>query len=184
MRAVHFRPPTRDDADRSVALLVACDIADFGAPDYDRDALLEEWADPAVDLERDGFYTDGAYGLLLGTHARAWVHPQQRGRGIGGALAERLEARARERGLDHVDQQLPRSDAAGRRLLESRGYELVRSYLDLRLPDTAVASLPAGGVRTYEPQRDEAPVQALMERALHGGAARLEPLEVVLDPIP
>jgi mycothiol synthase len=177
---VTFRPPTLDDADRIVALLVACDIADFGAPDYDRDALMEEWGDPAVELERDAFITEGAYGLLLGTDARAWVHPDMRGRGLGGALAELLENRARERGLDHLDQQVPRRDPAGRALLEGRGYELVRSYADLRLPDTAVGGLPFGDVRPYDPDRDAAAVQALMERAFELGAGRLEPLEVLL----
>jgi mycothiol synthase len=179
-RAVHFRPPTLDDADRIVSILVACDIADLGAPDYDRNALLDEWYEPGVDLERDAFVADGAYGLLLGTAARAWVHPECRGRGLGSALAELLEARARERGLAHVEQQLPRRDAAGRALLRARGYAYVRSYADMRLPDREVERLPRGAVRPYDEARDEAAVQDLMERALAGGAARLERLDVVL----
>src|SRR5690349_20724896 len=48
---VPFRPPTRADAETVTAMLIACDIADFGAPDFDVDALLTEWAD--VDLEHD-----------------------------------------------------------------------------------------------------------------------------------
>jgi ribosomal protein S18 acetylase RimI-like enzyme len=186
MPAVRFRPPTLEDADRIVALLVACDIVDFGAPDYDRDALLAEWAEPGVDLERDGFLADDAYGLVLNTDGRAWVHPLARGRGLGTALAERLEARARERGLPHLDQQIPRSDRPGQALVQARGYELIRSYADLRLPDTAVEALPAptAEVRPYDPDRDEAAVQALMERAFSGGAGRLESLEVVLGRFP
>jgi len=35
-----------------------------------------------VDVARDGFITDGAYGLLLRTDARAWVHPDLRGGGL------------------------------------------------------------------------------------------------------
>jgi mycothiol synthase len=177
---VRFRPPTLADADRIVALLVACDIADFGAPDYDRDALLAEWETPGVDLAADGFVTDGAYGLLLGTDGRAWVHPEYRGRGLGAALAGRLEARARERGLAYLDQQMPRRDTAGRALLEARGYSLVRSYADMRLPDTAVGALPVGNVRPYEPGRDTDAVQRVVERAFEDGAGRVEPLEVVL----
>ena len=178
---VEFRPPTRADADTITALLVACDIADFGAPDYDRDALLEEWADPAVDLPRDGFLGDGAYALLAGGYGRAWVHPARRGQGLGAALAERLEARARERGLAQLLQQVPRSVPRARALLEGRGYQLVRSYAEVRLPDTGVAALPPGdAVRPYDDARDEAAVQALMEAALGAGAGRLEPLDVLL----
>lgn len=180
-----FRPPTLDDADAIVRMLCACDVVDFGAPDYDRDALMAEWSEPGLDLARDAFYTDGAYGLLLGRDIRAWVAPDRRGQGLGAALAGRLEARARERGLPFVDQQAPVSDAAGRVLLESRGYVHTRSLADLRLSDSAVPTLPApDGVRPYDAARDEAAVQALMERALGGGAGRVEPLEQVLARVP
>ena len=146
-----FRAPTLADADGIVAMLVACDIADFGAPDYDRDALLSEWGEPGVQLERDAALTDGAYGILLGSHIRAWVYPDRRGEGLGAALSERLEARAREKGLDHVFQQLPSQVPAARELVEGRGYTFVRSYADLRLEDSEVAALPAGDVRGYDP---------------------------------
>src|SRR5436190_6227418 len=98
-------------------MLLACDVADFGMPDYDLDALLAEWAQPGVDLERDAFLTDGAYGILVGTLGRAWVEPARRGRGLGSALAERLERRARERGLPYIDQQTPSAEPAARALL-------------------------------------------------------------------
>jgi ribosomal protein S18 acetylase RimI-like enzyme len=180
MAAVPFRSPTLDDADRIVSLLVACDIVDFGTPDYDRDALLEEWSEPGVDLERDAFLTDGAYGLLLGTEVRAWVHPDLRDGALGDELADRLEARAREKGLPQLDWQVPRRDTAGRARVEERGYALVRSYGAMRLPDAAVGSLPAGQVRPYDPERDEAAVQALFERELGGGVSRVEALDVLL----
>jgi ribosomal protein S18 acetylase RimI-like enzyme len=179
---VQFHSPTRDDADAIVTMLCECDIADFGTPDYDLDALLSEWRE--VDLERDAFLTDGAYGLLLGNDARAWVHPSRRGEPLLAPLLDRIEARARELGLSYVDRQVPRSDPAARAQLEARGYALVRSYAELRLPDTAVAALPSGGVRPYDPARDEAAVQDLLERAFAGGAGRLEPLDVLLARAP
>jgi ribosomal protein S18 acetylase RimI-like enzyme len=175
---VTFRPPGLADADAIVALLVACDIADFGAPEYDRDALLDEWAEPHVDLTRDGFLADGAYGLVLGTDGRAWVHPDRRGEGLGTALAERLEARARERGLAHLDQQIPRGDARGHALLEGRGYRLIHSFKNVRLPDHAVAALPEGDVRPFDDGRDRDGVQALVEAAL-GGIHRVESQQVL-----
>lgn len=180
-----FRAPTLADADAIVALICACDIAESGEPDYDRDALLSEWAEPGVDLERDGFLGDGAYGVLLGTDIRAWVAPDRRGRGLGTALADALEARARERGLPFVDQQVASLEAGARALLEARGYVPRVSYADLRLADIAVPSLPdPEDVRPYDPERDEAAVQDLMERAFADGGGRVEPLDVLLARAP
>jgi ribosomal protein S18 acetylase RimI-like enzyme len=175
-----FRPPTREDVPEIVAMLIACDVVDFGAPDYDSDALLAEWAQPGVDLERDAFVAPGAYGIILGPLARAWVHPARRGQGLGAAIAARLEARAREKDLPYVEQQAPSRTPAARALLEQRGYEHVRAILELSLDADAAASLAGGPVRTYAAERDEAALQALFERELAGGRARLLPLEGVL----
>src|SRR4051794_25021993 len=153
-----FRPPTMDDAEAIVAMLCECDIVDFGAPDYDVDALLDEW--DRVDVERDAFYSEEAYGLLLNSDARAWVRPSRRHEPLMVPLLDRIEARAREKGLEYIERQVPRSDPADRALLESRGWEFARSYADLRLPDEAVGALPVGGVRPYDPERDETAVQS------------------------
>lgn len=177
---MHFRPPTDDDADVIVAMLVAADVADFGAPDYDHTALYEEWAEPGFDRERDAFIADGVYGLVLKTDARGWVHPERRGQGLEEALAERLESRARELGRPHLDWQVPRGDGDLRVALEGRGWSFVRAYADLRMPDTAVDALPGEGVRPYDPDRDEAAVQDLMERCLGGDAGRVLPAESLL----
>ena len=177
---MQFRPPTHDDANDIVSMLLACDVVDFGLPDYDRDALLAEWAYPGVDLERDAFLTDGAYGILIGDAARAWVHPASRGRGLGSALAERLEQRARERGLEAVEQQTPHADPTARALLEGRGYTMLRTILELRREAEGVDDLPDGAVRPYDPHRDEAALQGLFERELADGRGRLVPLEAVL----
>lgn len=181
---MRFRAPTRDDAPAIVSMLLACDVVDFGTPDYDSDALLAEWAQPEVDLERDAFLADGAYGILLGSLVRAWVHPDRRGHGLGGALAARLEERAREKGLAYVEQQAPSATPAARALLERRGYEHVRSIVELRLDAGAAAALTGGAVRGYDEQRDEAALQALFERELAGGRARLVPLDGVLAALP
>ena len=175
-----FRAPTMADADEIVRLLVACDIADFGAPDYDHAALMEEWAEPGLVLERDAVITEGAYGLLLRSDIRGWVHPDRRGEGLEEALAEALEQRARRRGDAAVDWQVPVGDLALRAALERRGYEYLRSYADLRLPDTDVPGLPRGEARAYDASRDQDAVQDLMERAFAGGAGRIEPLESLL----
>ncbi len=170
-----FRPPTRADADAVTAMLIACDIADFGAPDFDVDALLAEWTD--VDLERDAFLDDGVYGHVVDNDARGWVHPERRGAGLGTALVGALEARARAKGLPHLDQQMPHSDAAGRALLEGRGWAYAHSYADLRIPDTAVEALPdSGAVRPYT-DADADAAHAVMRDAFGSSPGRLESLE-------
>ena len=174
-----FRAPTMDDADAIVAMLCEADIADFGAPDYDVDALLDEWEQ--IDVERDAFYSEHAYGLLLRTDVRAWVRPEKRGEPLMAPLLDRIEARAREKGMPWVERQVPRSDPADKALLESRGWEFVRSYADMRLEDEDVPGLPTGGVRPYDRERDEAAVQALIERAFAGGAGRVDPLDALIN---
>jgi ribosomal protein S18 acetylase RimI-like enzyme len=177
MVAMELRAPTPADVGDIVSLLIACDIADYGTPDYDQEALLTEWAQ--VDLARDAFLGEWAYGLLLRNHVRGWVHPDHRGEGRGAALAERLEARAREKGLAWVEAQVPRADPRARALLEERGYELVRSYRQMRLEDVDVERLPLGETRAYDPA-DEAAVQELFDRAVGDGVGRVEPLDVLL----
>jgi ribosomal protein S18 acetylase RimI-like enzyme len=174
-----FRPPTRADADTIVAMLLECDRVDHGAPDYDLEALYEEWDHPDVDVERDAFITDGAYGLLLGRDARAWVHPARRGQGLEEALLERLETRARERGDEWLERQVPRRGDVERAVTEARGWHFVRAYADLRLPDTAVDALPSGGTRPYDEARDEAAAQSLIERAFADGAGRVDSIETL-----
>ena len=160
-------------------MLIACDIADLGAPDFDVDALLAEWAD--VDLEQDAFYADGVYGHLVDNDARGWVHPERRGEGLGTALLDALEARARAKGLGYIDQQMPHSDAAGRALLEARGWTYVHSYADLRLDDTAVDTLPAADtVRAYADADAEA-AHAVMLEAFGSTPGRLETLQSLHD---
>jgi ribosomal-protein-alanine N-acetyltransferase len=179
---MEFRPPTPDDAETIVAMLCECDIVDFGAPDYDVDALLDEW--DRIDLERDAFYSEHAYGLLLNSDVRAWVRPSHRTQPLMAPLLDRIEARAREKGLAYVERQVPRSDPADRALLESRGWEYERSYADMRLPDDGVGALPEGAVRPYDPDRDEAAVQDLIERAFAGGAGRIQSLETLRQQAP
>jgi ribosomal protein S18 acetylase RimI-like enzyme len=175
-----FRAPTIDDADWIARLIIDCDIFEYGEPDYDRDELLSEWGEPGVELDKDAFVTEGAYGLVLNTDARAWVHPDHRGMGLGSALAAMLEARARERGLPHLDQHLASKDAAGRHMLESRGYVYRHSYAWMTLPAAGVDDLPRGGCRPYDPDRDEQAVQDLLLRAFSDDGGRVDPLEVVL----
>ena len=47
------RPPRPDEAQAVTDLVVACDVAEFGQPDFELDDLLTDWHMPGFDLERD-----------------------------------------------------------------------------------------------------------------------------------
>jgi ribosomal protein S18 acetylase RimI-like enzyme len=54
--------------------------------------------------------------------AELYVIPSRRGEGLGRALMERVLARARERGADHVELGTEETDVAARALYESLGF--------------------------------------------------------------
>ena len=84
------------------------------------------------------------------------VLPAERGRGIGTALAERLEALARGRGAELLSNQVPQGGPAYR-LLVARGYRERWTAWDLELPEgTEIGAQPLpGGYSIREARPDE-----------------------------
>src|SRR4051812_42279778 len=95
-----LRPPTRDDAEAILAVIVARDVADIGRPDYTLDDVLDEWDADGFDLATDAAVTEDltGYAMLRPDQAMVSVHPDAEGRGIGAALLAFVERRAEERG--------------------------------------------------------------------------------------
>lgn len=171
-----LRPPTTQDAEAIVAIACACDVADFGEPDYDTGALAAEWADPGVILADDArvaVHDDGAivgYALLLDHEVRAWVHPQRLGRGAGTALREFAEGRAEQRGLDRVVQLVASTDERARAMLAAAGYATAGHHWRMtvalgaeRPREAEPAAEPTVRVRPFAPGADDRIVHRLVE---------------------
>jgi mycothiol synthase len=139
---MRLRAPTPRDAEAVLALIVARDVADFGAPDFTLADLREEWRSAEVDLERDAVVVeeDGrlvGYALVRAPGAFVTVPPEHEGRGIGTELLRWAEAHGRRR------QWVAERNAAGRALLTGAGYAPVRHYWRMERPLATPASAPA-----------------------------------------
>jgi mycothiol synthase len=173
------RPPRPDEAQAVTDLVVACDVAEFGQPDFELDDLLTDWHMPGFDLERDAVVVaDGerivAYASFVrGDYVDVYVHPDYRNAGLGKALLEWSERRALERTSPgeeiRVGQVITTGETGARRLLEKRGYEPVRTYWRMTMPLTDSPPAPAWPegvvVRTFDQERDTRAVYALVQDA-------------------
>jgi GNAT superfamily N-acetyltransferase len=118
------RPLTMADAHAAYELYAAAELADAGAVAVEPADLVATWQMPSVDLAADAVgVTDavgrlvGAAEVVLGTRAKAAVHPDHRGRGLGTWLAAWCEDRARAAAGGLVGQHVP-AGSGGERLLE------------------------------------------------------------------
>ena len=165
-------------------MLLARDVADFGYPDFTIEDLHADWATPGLDLARDARVVerDGeivASSLLLGDDALIYVHPDACGRGIGTALREHAEERARERGTAVLRQFIPTGNEAAAPLLLDAGYWPVQHYFRMRIALEDVPRHDNGAVRAFERDQDEIAVHALVQEGLSEVEGFLaEPLEV------
>jgi GNAT superfamily N-acetyltransferase len=154
-------------------VIVARDIADVGEPDFTLEDVRADWAAPGVDLPADArVAADGdgrleGYALVQGDDAIVLVHPRVEGRGLGTALREWAEGRARERGTAVVRQFVAGAeDSSSHRLLSGAGYTAVQRYF--RMAGDLAELGSAGqvpGLRPFAPE-DVAAVHALVQEGL------------------
>jgi mycothiol synthase len=168
---MRMRAPVPDDAPAVLAVLVARDVADLGAPDYALDDLRDEWRGSEFDLAADAVVVEAddgrvvGYAAVRGPGTLAVVAPDREGRGIGVRLLQWAERRERERGRERHRQWVAASNARGRELLRASGYERARSYWRMvrRLDDVAHGVKPPVGVglRPLDVDGDAAALHAL-----------------------
>ncbi len=172
-----IRAPRQDEAQAVTDLVIACDIHDLGAPDFELDDLLTDWNMPGFDLSRDAVVVeeDGALAayaaFIRNDYVDVYVSPAHRDLGLGAKLLDWAERRAVERaGAGAVLGQVVTSTNDGaRRLLEDRGYRPVRTYWRMSMPLDERPPPPAWPegvlVRTFDQERDTRAVFALVQDA-------------------
>jgi mycothiol synthase len=164
---MNVRQPTAADREAVLAVLRAADSAVAGSSDWTASDLDNEWAE--LDVTRDAwlielegvvagyasFYAKG--GRLNGD---GYIHPDHRNRGVGSAILELTEARAREEEAVvaagervYLQNATLNLDACTDRFYRAHDYEPVRGFRGMtieldRAPD--VLQLPGIAIRPYE----------------------------------
>jgi mycothiol synthase len=128
-----MRAPAAADAEAIAELVIAGDVEDVGEPDYTLNDLHADWAAPGFDLATDAVVVEEGrrivgYAAFRGLGVHLTVDPKAHDRGIGTALREWAENRARERGASRIRQYAGDRNRAAREHLLATGYERERSY--------------------------------------------------------
>jgi mycothiol synthase len=143
------RAPVTADAPAVAELVIAYERSLYGTTAYSLADLEAEWE--TLDLARDALVLlDGervvAFGML-DDRGELWridgfVHPDERGRGLGAALVTALEQSAASRGARRIQNSVMEPDEAGHVLLGGLGYRRVRVFRELRVELSVAPELP------------------------------------------
>ncbi|HEX5626803.1 MAG TPA: GNAT family N-acetyltransferase [Actinomycetota bacterium] len=180
-----IRPPTSEDVEDVTEMLVSTDLADTGTSESDADLIRDQWSSPGFQPSEDAWViTDPnraivAYGNVTPDgegKIKSWgvVRHDHRGRGLGAALVDRMEARASERlrgiSASVLHTAVNDADASAAELLRSRGFGHVRTLrhlqIDLAGRPTDPGESPEGiAIRGIEPERDLRRIHAIFVEA-------------------
>ena len=131
---MRLRPATAADDQAATELIIAVDVDQIGEADYSLDALHDEWSEVGFELAKDAVVVEDADGRRSATRTSAArdliavVDPRREGEGVGTALLEWAERRAREKGLHTLRQAVGDRGTTARAFLEAAGWKPVRSF--------------------------------------------------------
>jgi GNAT superfamily N-acetyltransferase len=143
------RPPVDSDAPFVAELVIAYEGSLYGTTAYSLADLEAEWE--SLELERDALVLlDGerivGYGSLDDRgelwRSEGFVHPSERGRGLGTQLVAALEAAAASCGARRIQNNVAEPDGPGHRLLAGLDYRPVRVFRELRIELDAAPEPP------------------------------------------
>jgi len=170
-----LRPPEFDDLERIAEMIVACDISDAGAADFEAGILHQAWSRERFDLSRDAWLVVAPETDQPVAYAEAWerephrytgygiVAGAHRGRGLGTLLLAKAEQRAAQ-GADvdgnaWTDSFAPHDLADATDLLTSCGYRAVRQYWEMEIslpgPRQQSGTPDDVSIRSFRPGQDE-----------------------------
>ncbi len=181
-----IRTPTLEDAQRTLDLMVRCDVSEYGESDSDLEDLLHDWSQIA--LSRDAWLAFTPAGDLVGYGAVVpwgpgfrydfYVDPSGEGEDLGRAILARCE----ERGLALVEEREETAEVMARTYVahvNQRNQEIVRQA-DFRFVkyhfqmQVQMDSLPPEPrwpegivVRTVVPDQDDREIHELIESAFY-----------------
>lgn len=169
---IRLRPPEMGDTQAVLAVIVARDRVDLGAPDYTLEDLREEWRASDFDLATDAVVAETSSGALVAYAAvrrpgvLALVAPDHEGLGIGTRLLAWAENRERELGRTVHIQWVAGTNPRADRLLRDSGYVVARTYWRMVRPladRPAGPSLPGFDLRAVHPEQDAVALHAVHE---------------------
>jgi mycothiol synthase len=186
------RSASADDAAGVAALMNAFDQAHLEDPDEVNAEEVGGWW-TGRDRQRDTLLVHdpsgklAAYGMLKPEgkdvlDLDGFVHPEKKGRGLGGFLLDWLEDEGRQRGRTTLRTAALTADPAARPLLAGRGYEQVRHFyrmlVEFDSPPPEASWPPGFAVSTFVPG-EETIVHAVTEEAFaeHWGHEPRDPDE-------
>ncbi len=167
---IRLRPPEPGDAEAVLAVLVARDMADLGAPDFTLEDLRDEWQASEFELAVDAIVAQAPSGELVAYAAvrrpgvLAVVAPAHEGQGIGTRLLAWAESRERELGRAVHVQWVAGANAEASRLLGAAGYSVVRRYWRMTrslAEPSAQETCPGFEMRPPDPDHDAPALHAV-----------------------
>src|SRR5690242_11169692 len=196
LQALLVRVPTLADLEAVADLIIACDLADTGKPDFSAEELREDWEREHFSLATDARVVVASAGQIIGytdvcprpprglfINPNTSVHPAYRGQGIERALYRFAEARARQYWAATGDDAFCRVwtisvKPASHRLLEEEGFtaSLVETRLEIDLDEPPPApTWPEGfQVRIFIPGVDEHAVHQVIQESFKDIGTREE----------
>lgn len=168
-----IRSPRQEDAEAVYNLVIACDIEDFGAPDFDLQELLDMWS--GFDMENNVWVVENQDKKLVGyafleedseekLFSYGFVLPSARGNGVGtmllNAIEERAKVLANSSGIPKRLQNLiPTLCEDAQTLLKLWGFNPVRFYKRMSIRMDEVPSMPlildGITITAFVPNQDE-----------------------------